>query len=415
MLRTRTAVRLLSAGAAVLAAACADGPEPVAPGPPEVVLQPPEAQARGSLQSALARAVPGFGGFFLARGRVPTVYLTDPSARVAAERALAPYMRELGVALGALEVRPAAYSYRRLDDWYGRATPEVLAVPGVAFIDLDESENRLVVGIFERAAAAAVRAVVDRLGIPADAVSIEATEPIRFVATLRDLVRPTVAGLQINFSNFVCSIGFNALDGGQASFVTASHCTDQQGGVEGTEYFQPLASVANSFIGTEVEDPTYFRGGVCPRGKRCRYSDAARAAYASGVGSDLGGIAKTDPGSLTITGTFDVTADASGDPVVGETVSKVGRTTGLTTGQVTRTCVNTAVQGTNIALLCQAFVEGAGTIVAGGDSGSGVFKQGGTNSVTLYGILWGGNSSGTLFVYSPLYRVKQELGSLTTH
>ena len=37
-----------------------------------------------------------------------------------------------------------------------------------------------------------------------------------------------------------------------------------------------------------------------------------------------------------------------------------------------------------------------------------------SSSVKLAGILWGGNSSGTTFVYSPIGGIEQELGSLTT-
>ena len=65
-------------------------------------------------------------------------------------------------------------------------------------------------------------------------------------------------------------------------------------------------------------------------------------------------------------------------------------------------------------LLCQNFVEDDDVIVQGGDSGSPVFRiEGGTN-VTLLGNLWGGNSSGTLFVYSPLSNIEGELGALQT-
>jgi hypothetical protein len=35
--------------------------------------------------------------------------------------------------------------------------------------------------------------------------------------------------------------------------------------------------------------------------------------------------------------------------------------------------------------------------------------------VKLAGVLWGGNSSGTQFVYSPFANVVKELGALTTH
>ena len=55
-------------------------------------------------------------------------------------------------------------------------------------------------------------------------------------------------------------------------------------------------------------------------------------------------------------------------------------------------------------------------IVAGGDSGSPVFSRiKADGSVTLLGNLWGGNSSGTLFVYSPIANIESELGALTTN
>jgi hypothetical protein len=144
----------------------------------------------------------------------------------------------------------------------------------------------------------------------------------------------------------------------------------------------------------------------------CRYSDSARAAYAAGVPFTLGGIAQTsgpNNGSLTITGNFAVTSE--GTAVVGDVVNKVGRTTGWTQGTVTNTCVNTGVSGTKIVQLCQTFVSAG---VGAGDSGSDVFGVTGGSNVRLLGILWGGNSGGTLFVYSPITQVEQELGPLTT-
>lgn len=82
---------------------------------------------------------------------------------------------------------------------------------------------------------------------------------------------------------------------------------------------------------------------------------------------------------------------------------------------MTRTCVNTGVSGSNIVLLCQDFVENAVQIVAGGDSGSPVFRINSNGRATLLGNLWGGNSSGTRFVYSPIANIERELGPLTTH
>jgi hypothetical protein len=414
MNRNGAAVRVLLASGALVLAACSEAPRLTTPDVPDASLAFQQAEAPD--QSTLARQIPGFGGLFLARDGVPTVYLTDVGQRGLAERLLGPYLRGRGLLPAQLRVVPGEYGYQQLSGWFDRVSPEALAVPGAVLVDLDEASNRVRVGVENAAAAASVRGVVARLGVPASAVTVEETEPVVYAATLRDFVRPTQGGLQINFGNFVCTLGFNALHSAGNSFIVNSHCTDKQGGTEGTLYYQPLASVSGSFIGTEADDPTYFRGGVCPRGRRCRYSDSARAAYAAGVSFDLGGIAQTtgaNNGSITIAGTFNITAEnTSSSFTVGEVVNKIGRTTGWTQGQITSTCVNTNVSGTNITQLCQTFVAAG---VGGGDSGSPVFRQTGASSVTLYGILWGGNQSGTSFVFSPLGQVEQELGALTTN
>ena len=77
---------------------------------------------------------------------------------------------------------------------------------------------------------------------------------------------------------------------------------------------------------------------------------------------------------------------------------------------MTNTCVNTNVSGSRIHLLCQTFVAAG---VGGGDSGSGVFQITSGNNVKLVGILWGGSSDGSTFVYSPFSQVVKELGPLT--
>jgi hypothetical protein len=171
-----------------------------------------------------------------------------------------------------------------------------------------------------------------------------------------------------------------------------------------------------------VDDPAYTKSlAGCPRGgKVCRYSDASRAAYVNGANQALGLIAKTSAannGSLEITDSFSITADdcpgtTGGCLSVGDVVNKVGRTTGWTAGAITNTCVNTGVQGSRIVQLCQTFVSAG---VGGGDSGSDVFQIISGTNVKLAGVLWGGNSSGTQFVFSPLGNVVRELGPLTTH
>jgi len=413
--RNTLTLRMLGAVVVLAGASCRDSSSPILTPTSPTAAASPMGMAQGPQApdlATLARTIPGFGGFYLEAG-IPTVYLLDPAARGPAERALGAYAVARGVAPTQIRVLRGQYDYRDLDRWFQRMSYDAFSTPGVVYTDLDEAVNRVAVGVEHAAAAASVRGLAARLGIPAEAVVVREVEPIGYAATLQDRVRPVVAGLQIRFSNFLCTLGFNAVSGGQNSFVTASHCTDRQGGTEGTLYYQPLNQVANEFIGTEVDDPQYFRNrNGCPKGRRCRFSDAARAAYASGVSFTPGGIAQTsgpNNGSITITGTFTVTGE--GAAVAGNVVNKVGRTTGWTQGTVSNTCVTTGVSGTNIVLLCQTFVNAG---VGAGDSGSDVFMITSGTSVRLLGILWGGNSSGTLFVYSPISNIEQELGLLTT-
>jgi hypothetical protein len=308
-----------------------------------------------------------------------------------------------------------AQSPRALEVLNQRLLP-LFELAGVVFTDADESSGRLVVGVLDRGVEGLVRAQLARLGVPAQSVDLVETESIHRVLTLRDNVRPVVAGLQIRFSQYVCSLGFNAVLGSTPGYVTAAHCSTSQGAVDGTEYYQPLNRVPEELIGTEVADPPFFRGNGCPRGRKCRYSDSNFSAGDSAVNFTLGAIARTtgpNNGSLEIAGEFSIVGQ--GAATVGQTANKVGRTTGWTQGNVTRTCANTGVSGSNIVLLCQDFVENDVQIVAGGDSGSPVFRISSNGRATLLGNLWGGNSSGTLFVYSPIANIERELGPLTTN
>ena len=286
----------------------------------------------------------------------------------------------------------------------------------VVFTDADETRGRLVVGVLNRRGGEGqVRGRLRALGVDSQSVDVVETEPIFALATLRDESSTIVGGLQIRFSQYLCSLGFIAhKPNGDMGFVTASHCSDRQGSVDGTAYYQPLDQVASDFIGTEVADPAYVRGPGCPKGRKCRLSDA-NFSLGSGRPQTFGSIARTiAPGSLEIASSpFNIKAEGTAN--VDMTVHKVGRTTGWTSGRVSNTCVNTGVQGTTIVLLCQTFVTSSSVIVGGGDSGSPAFLITNGNDVALVGGLWGGNQSGTQFVYSPIAAIRSELGPLTTH
>jgi len=419
MLRLRTTSFAFVAGA--LALACSDSSQPVGPTDQSDGSNPSitgRVATQGSPEDpvALGSTVPGFGGFFLDAQGNPTVYLKDAGRRGAAEQALAPWLGSHGLQGSQMKVLHADFEWSQLEDWHAKGSPVALAVRGAVFADADESTNRLKIGIERGASAGEVRQALARLGIPAAAVTVEETDPIIQLATLQSQVRPVVAGLQINFPGFLCSIGFNATRSGTAGFVTASHCTTTQGGVESTPYWQPLQSSSPTQIATEIADPSYTTGGSCPAGRRCRRSDASFAQYINSTTNTLGGIARTGStrrNDLTITGNWTITADAASSSFpIGAVVNKVGRTTGWSQGPVTQTCVDVNVSGSTITQLCQTIVSAT---VGAGDSGSDVFSIGSGSSVTLDGVLWGGSSNGKTFVFSPLANVKQELGSLTTH
>lgn len=355
----------------------------------------------------LAERIEGFGGLYVDEDGRLNVFLENFN-QAAPFRAIDPDVR----------LHPAQFDFAELQEWRLNARSTVLGRDAAIFVDVDETRNRVRIGIDRSAGPKAVAGLVRTLeaeGVPSDAIMIEPADPIFPVATLQDRIRPVPGGMQIRFSNFLCTLGFNAFRGGVSGFVTNSHCTDRQGRDSGTEYFQPLDQVANQFIGTEQADPRYFRNrNGCPRGSQCRFSDSAWASYDSAslsAGDEIARPDGTNNGSLTIdpnTPRFPISAkDAGGNQLVGTVVNKVGRTTGWTQGQVSGSCVDTGVSGSNIVLLCQDFVDAG---VGSGDSGSNVFRENGDGTATLVGILWGGNQAGTLFVYSPYSAVKSELG-----
>ena len=306
----------------------------------------------------------------------------------------------------------------RLAALFPETSAEVLALPGTVYADHDEAQGKLVFGVENSRAIPGIQRSLAARGLSVDEYAVKVVPPIVQLATLRDVFRPTVGGIQIHFGGYLCTLGFNVthVSTGERSFITNSHCTNTQGGVEGTQYRQPVSTVDNTVIATEVADPTYSSGlAGCSSGRVCRRSDASRARYGSTT-STQGSIAKTtgvNSGSLTTAGAFTITGQnntATSYPI-GTLINKVGRTTGWGSGNVTGSCVNVNVSGTNIQQLCQTIVENPNAdIVSGGDSGSPAFTLSGDNA-TLVGILWGGGGT-HLFVFSPLKSIQDELGGV---
>src|SRR6185503_4773588 len=168
----RSLLRITAAGTALLAAC--SGSDLNSPASPDLLIQ----SVQSPSQEQLDGQVPGFGGFYVDQSGIPTVYLMAGADRAPAEQALGAFMRARGLTPEALQVVTADYSYRQLETWYHRLSPEALAVDGSVFADNDESVNRLRIGVEDLSAQANVNAALTRLGIPAAAVVVQHSEPI---------------------------------------------------------------------------------------------------------------------------------------------------------------------------------------------------------------------------------------------
>jgi hypothetical protein len=324
----------------------------------------------------------------------------------------------------------ATYSFRQLKEWYDRMSPQVLTIPGTVFTDIDDAHNRLTVGIEAAELTSQVEAQLAATSVPREAVDIVQAPAATPQQTLRNFRRPLVGGIQIenDVNPGDCTLGVNALRQGNGGFVTASHCTNVQGGVEGTVFYQPDLAAAANRAGLEFVDPCYFPAAGCPApffsgcptGRRCRYSDSAFALTLTGY--TRGEIARPTFNTINWNQQDIFNIIEKGNlAVVGSTVQKVGRTTGWTQGNVTRTCVTVNQANSNFTILCS---NQANYASAGGDSGSPVFgirQQGQVWTVALLGIHWGGGAyyspiggnSATFFGSTSGVQSPTELGPLT--
>ncbi len=239
----------------------------------------------------------------------------------------------------------------------------------VVSLDVDERENRVAVGVDEAAGVSlgALSAALGALGIPADAVTVEMTSALEFVSgspgirppfiaatgqgsplpLLSDLVRPIAGGVQIKTPDSGpngCTLGVPVWHGSsgnqQLGFLTASHCTVIVGYDNNAQFGQPVGS---TLISIEHEDPPLLNCGSS-YSTNCEVTDAALVDFTAQTQVRPGEVYLTNsssssgPGGRTVTGQSVPLSPATA--FVGQSVNKVGRTTGWTTGQVTGTCVS---------------------------------------------------------------------------
>lgn len=411
-----------SVPAAVLAllvvAACDSSDVPVGPTPVDAAASRAAPQAAfHTPDDEFARAaraeVPGFAGYYLQEDGTPVVRLVDQKQRGAAQRYLAQNFisarrgRHAGAPTQPI-FRNAAYDFAQLKEW-SEALHPMLERNDVFLIDVDEVENRVLLGVADAAAVGAVRAEAARLGIPAAAVHARTQARPETRASLRDRQATLKGGIQIAFSNYYCTLGFNAkrVSTGANIFVTNSHCTGTQNAYDGIAIYQNTVASGNQ-IGNEIADRGLY---ACVSGvASCRQADAA---YISNNGSrpfGRGLIARTNwatgaNAGTTIIGDFRIVGRYTGTLPVGSYLDKTGRTSGSTYGVVTNSCVTIG------SLRCQDISK---VWSEGGDSGSPVYVWLSNNDVQLHGVMWGGPGSDYTTTYSSrLAGIEADLGALS--
>jgi hypothetical protein len=317
----------------------------------------------------------------------------------------------------------------------------VLTLPGVVFLDLDEVCGCITVGIAVPSAETEVTKFAQNQGIRPGLVK---TTPTSYVVGLADLAgdfRPTMGGVLIHARRTgSCTLGLPVWSFQRArfGFLTASHCTfGLQGGVSGapdgifytesnTGIYQPDYNLfGNSAIGKETIDPELADMKVipeCPDGRRCRRSDSAFIDYDQDIFGITGRIARPNSTCMTAGASCGINMDRITDDIrigfgisglpVGTIINKVGVSSGWTGGAITRTCVDVDVARTDITLLCQYMADATSVP---GDSGSPVFVyHAAAGAGEFAGILWGGSddtTKPTFLIFSPLPGIESELGN----
>lgn len=412
--------------AAVSVFSCSDTtPTKVEEAPP--LVRSPSMQAltqrRGTIDelwSNIAQGpIPGFAGIFL-----------DPqgsfvvSANVQASEGLA--LNYAGVwrsksddPAAPIRFRLVKYDFRDLSTWRGEFF-ELLGKGDVVLLDADEVRNAVVVGVRPGGSHASVRAHAKRVGLPEDALEIIEAMPVLNLATVRSTHRPVMGGLEIRAEDkSECTLGFNTLYQGDTAFVTNSHCSTTSMALDSGTFRQ---NTSGPTIGLEVFDRAPFDGYVdfgegydCSDPPGCRPSDSQLSEYYDTVATFHGKIARTlypstsaSAGSLTLHSPSSFYIDQKrmmSSMYVGQTVDKVGRTTGWTRGTVTQLCVD--VEGETTNRICQT---GTSLWAAPGDSGSPVFVTLSSSHVALTGLLWGRDSLNIHRYFSSLDGIEYDLG-----
>lgn len=356
----------------------------------------------------LAKRLPGFGGLYVSDGQI-AIFLTHVGDSVIARQFIRPFVdsvagRAITAALApSFRVLQGDYDFRDLLRWK-RLIVSNVETHGLVSIDVDESRNRVRIGVLDSATRERVLQRLSALNVPGAATEIVLDAPANVETTVQQYQRPMVGGIQIQAAGSLpCTFTANVwlrptyftVDSTHNYFITSSHCTSVFGVVTGQQVGQP--TMATEVIGWEQWDPPLFNsahpyyGGLCPAGKLCRTSDAAMFYMQDVAGSwDYWPNTIASTSGLTIQYFVEISGTTA-NPLVGMTVYKVGRSTGETWGSVTASCVDVPQfdEGVDTGrwMICQGRANFSSQ---SGDSGAPVVSPPtGNYPVHIVGVFWG--------------------------
>ena len=126
----------------------------------------------------LVASVPGFGGYSF-DAPISSIFLVDPQETLGqqAQAALAALFQSDALSQADRRLLRASFDFRQLVD-FGDRGRNLLALEGVESMDLDESLNRVAIGVSSDDAASCVEQNLVNLDIPSGAVTVFRTDPV---------------------------------------------------------------------------------------------------------------------------------------------------------------------------------------------------------------------------------------------
>lgn len=186
---------------------------------------------------------------------------------------------------GCLGSKKVAHDFLKLKEWKDYATRTLFVRPNVVFVDIDEQNNQLSIGVNSSFEAEATKLFLKKNEIPGlvvQIIPIDSGPPKQINPGDPETLSNTqnlYGGVEVDPGGvYRCTLGFNAmltagdLAGYQTTyspdhfFVTAAHCMSSLGTVTNTPVYQTGTSIV---IGYEYRQPLWAgpaQNANCPAG-----------------------------------------------------------------------------------------------------------------------------------------------------